>query len=135
VKFLGYTERVEEFLASADIFVLPSLYEPFGNALIEAMAAGLPSVALKPDMQKIRTASDEILENGVTGSFVSGEDSEELSRTLDRLAGDKELRRRLGIAAQVRCREKYSWQTCAHAYLSLVEDFRAKLASLEERAG
>jgi len=135
VKFLGYTEQVEEFLASADIFVLPSLYEPFGNALIEAMAAALPSVALKPDMQKIRTASDEILENGVTGSLVSGEDSAELSRTLDRLAGDKELRRRLGIAAQTRCREKYSWHTCAHAYLSLVEDFRTKLASLQERAG
>jgi glycosyltransferase involved in cell wall biosynthesis len=125
VKFLGYSDRVEECLASADIFVLPSVYEPFGNALVEGMAAGLPCVALRPDMQKVRTASDEILEHGETGYLVSSEQHEELSRTLDRLVRDQELRQRLGGAAQARCREKYSWQACARAYLSLAEDLRA----------
>jgi len=126
VKFLGYTERVEEFLVSADIFVLPSLYEPFGNALVEAMAAGLPCVALKPDSQRVRTASDEILEDGVTGHLVSSEQEQDLSRTLDLLVRNEELRKRLGVAAQSRCREKYSWDVCARAYLSLAEDFRAR---------
>ena len=130
VKFLGYTERVEEFLASADIFVLPSLYEPFGNALVEAMAAGLPCVALRPD-SRVRTASDEILENGITGHLVSSEPHEELSCTLDCLVRDVELRQRLGAAAQSRCREIYSWEMCARAYLSLAKDFRAKLRELE----
>jgi len=135
VKFLGYTERVEQFLASTDIFVLPSIYEPFGNALIEAMATGVPSVALKADMQKIRTASNEILENGVTGFLVSGDECEDLSRQLDNLVRHKELRLRLGEAAQEHCRKKYSWETCARAYLSLVEDLSANRRSLMERAG
>ena len=41
VRFIGKTNQVEEFFAAGDIFVFPSTYEPFGNALIEAMAAGL----------------------------------------------------------------------------------------------
>jgi glycosyltransferase involved in cell wall biosynthesis len=132
VRFVGFTDRVEEFLTAADIFVLPSLYEPFGNALVESMAAGIPSVALHPDEGRIRTASDEILEDGVTGYLVSGAGHEELSRTLDRLASDATLRRRLGAAAQVRCREKYNWRSCAQAYLSLVDRFREESKSFED---
>ena len=130
VKFLGYTERAEEYLAGADIFVLPSAYEPFGNALVEAMAAGLPCVALKPDMDKIRTASDEILQNGVTGYLVSDR-YQELSETLDNLVANAELRKRLGVAAQSRCREEYSWESCARTYLLLAEQLTEKLESTE----
>ena len=133
VKFLGYTERAEEYLAEADIFVLPSAYEPFGNALVEAMAAGLPCVALRPEMDKIRTASDEILQNGVTGYLVSDR-YEELSETLDSLVANAELRKRLGAAAQLRCRQEYSWESCARAYLSLAEDFGKTSISLQEHA-
>jgi glycosyltransferase involved in cell wall biosynthesis len=134
VKFVGYTERAEEYLAAADIFVLPSAYEPFGNALVEAMAAGLPCVALKPDMEKIRTASDEILQDGVTGCLVTGH-HEELGETLDHLVANAELRKRLGVAAQARCREEYSWESCARAYLSLAEDLGERSISLPEQAG
>lgn len=124
-RFLGHSDHVEEFLSAADIFVLPSVYEPFGNALVEAMAAGLPSVALKPDSQRVRTASDEILEEGVTGHLVASERHDEMSQTLDRLVQNAELRQRLGAAAQSQCRKKYSWDACARAYLSLAEDSRA----------
>src|SRR5215470_11656382 len=64
VRFIGKTDRVEEFFAAADIFVLPSTYEPFGNALVEAMAAGRPCVVLRPDGVQIRTASAEIIDDG-----------------------------------------------------------------------
>jgi glycosyltransferase involved in cell wall biosynthesis len=120
VRFIGRTDRVEEFLAASDIFVLPSTYEPFGNALLEAMASGLPCVALRPDHAAIRTASDEIIEDGETGSLVDPHDPGALAATLDRLAADPALRRRLGEAGRARCRSAYSWDGCAAGYLELL---------------
>ncbi len=44
VIFIGPTERVREFYAAADIFALPTIYDPFSNACLEAMASGLPVI-------------------------------------------------------------------------------------------
>lgn len=129
VRFLGYTQRVEEFLAASDIFVLPSTYEPFGNALLEAMAAGLPCVALRPDFKKVRTASPEIIVHDETGYLVDSQDPDDLSRTLDRLAGDPSLRRRIGETAQRYCRDTYSWHTCAQQYVELAAGLSCRLSS------
>jgi glycosyltransferase involved in cell wall biosynthesis len=119
VQFVGYTNRAEEFLAASDIFVLPSIYEPFGNSLVEAMAAGLPCVALKPGT-RVRTASDEILEDGSSGLLVSGDSPTELAAALDSLAISRELRLRIGRQGQVQCKAKYDWKACALRYLDLL---------------
>ena len=119
VRFVGYTNRVEEFLAAADIFVLPSIYEPFGNSLVEAMAAGLPCVALKPG-SRVRTASDEILEDGSSGLLVSEDSPAELAAALDSLVISRELRLRIGRAGQARCEASYDWKACALRYLDLL---------------
>ena len=39
--------EIEKFYASADLFILPSIYEPFGNANLEALATGLPVITTK----------------------------------------------------------------------------------------
>ncbi len=44
VRFLGTTQDVRPYYGSADVFVMPALYEPFGNVFMEAMACGLPIV-------------------------------------------------------------------------------------------
>jgi glycosyltransferase involved in cell wall biosynthesis len=119
VRFVGHSDRVHEFLAASDVFVLPSTYEPFGNALIEAMAAGLPCVALRPDGPTIRLATAEIMRDGATGFLVASGDPADMAARLDGLVRDGALRERFGAAGQARCRERYNWERCARGYLAL----------------
>jgi glycosyltransferase involved in cell wall biosynthesis len=128
VRFLGQIDRVEEYIAASDISVLPSTYEPFGNALLEAMAAGVPCIALEPDGSAIRTASDEIIEHGRTGLLVPGGAPGPLASALDELVGNPELRKTLGRRAQAVCRTRYSWDTCAAAYVDLLKTVGDRLA-------
>src|SRR4029077_14274009 len=97
----------------SDIFVLSSIFEPFGFALVEAMAAGLPCVALRPDFLKIRTAMAEHISDGQTGYLVDGTDPADLASKLDLLAADPETRKRMGEAGQIVCKTKYTWESCA----------------------
>ena len=120
IRFLGYSSEVEKILAAADIFVLPSVYEPFGNALIEAMAAGVACVALRPDLVKIKTASKEILTDNETGFLVAGDSPNELSAKLDLLVCNPDVRKRIGKAGQETCKDRYDWTKCAAQYLQLL---------------
>jgi glycosyltransferase involved in cell wall biosynthesis len=61
VRFVGRTDDVRPFLWSADAFVLPSHYEAFSAALLEAAAADLPLIATRI------SGSEEVLEDGVNG--------------------------------------------------------------------
>lgn len=98
----GRTTTPTRRLAAADLFVLPSRYEGFPNALLEAMAMGLPVVAADCD-----SGPREIIRDGVDGILVPPEDPEALSRAMLMLIRDHELRRRLGGAA-VSVRERFS---------------------------
>jgi glycosyltransferase involved in cell wall biosynthesis len=121
VRFMGHTTHVEEFLAASNIFVLPSSFEPFGNVLLEAMAAGLPCVALRPDFLKVRTAGAEHIRDGETGYLVDGDDPSDLANKLDLLVTEPLTRQRMGEAAQLLCKTKYSWENCAPKYIDLVQ--------------
>ena len=99
---------------------MPSVYEPFGNALLEAMAAGLPSIALRPGLANVRTAANEILNDLRTGFLVSGESPEELAQKLDLLVSNPQLRAEVGSAGQIVCRNKYNWSACASQYLDIL---------------
>jgi UDP-glucose:(heptosyl)LPS alpha-1,3-glucosyltransferase len=52
--------------AAADIFILPTIYDPFSNACLEALACGLPVITTRSN------GFSEIIENGVHGSIVEG---------------------------------------------------------------
>ena len=62
--FLGPRPDVERLYGAADVFVLPSWYEPFSNACLEAMASGLPVVTTTG------TGAAEVIEDGVNGFVV-----------------------------------------------------------------
>jgi glycosyltransferase involved in cell wall biosynthesis len=74
--FLGRRADVPRILASCDIAVLPSRAEGLPNAVLEYMAAGLPTVATRVG------GNEELVEDGVTGLLVSAEDASALSATL-----------------------------------------------------
>lgn len=64
VRFLGEVADLRPIYAAADIFILPSIYDPFSNACLEALASGLPVVTTRDN------GFSEIIENGVHGSVV-----------------------------------------------------------------
>ncbi len=64
VKFLGVVRDPISLLHAADIFILPTLYDPFSNACLEAMAAGLPVITTRGN------GFSEIMQDGVHGSII-----------------------------------------------------------------
>ncbi|MEY2544377.1 MAG: UDP-glucose:(heptosyl)LPS alpha,3-glucosyltransferase [Verrucomicrobiota bacterium] len=64
VRFLGEVTDLRPIYAAADIFILPSIYDPFSNACLEALASGLPVITTRDN------GFSEIIENGVHGSVV-----------------------------------------------------------------
>ncbi|MBF0528530.1 MAG: glycosyltransferase family 4 protein [Deltaproteobacteria bacterium] len=64
VRFLGPRSDTPRLYAAADVFVLPSWYEPFSNACLEAMASGLPVVTTK------ETGAAEVIGEGINGFLV-----------------------------------------------------------------
>lgn len=93
VHFVGQQEDVSPFLLAADLFVFPSWHENLSNALIEAMAHGLPVVATKVG------GNVEVLERG-GGLLVPAHDPPALARALSRLASDHDARNAMGQAAR-----------------------------------
>jgi glycosyltransferase involved in cell wall biosynthesis len=89
-------ERVPAVFASADVLVLPSLYEELGTVLVEAMHAGRPVVASRVD------GIPEVVEDGVTGLLVAPGDAGALAQAVDRVLGDDALARRLAANAMSR---------------------------------
>lgn len=80
--------------ASADLFLFPSLSETFGNVTLEAMASGLPLVAYDC------AAAGEILRHGHDGLLVPVHDAPAFTRAALQLAGDRLLRRAIGVQAR-----------------------------------
>ncbi len=87
----GRTQKPQSKLAECDLFVLSSRVEGFPNALVEAMAVGLPVIATDVG------AVTEIIRPGVDGTIVRPGDERVLAFAMDRLMGDGGLRREMGL--------------------------------------
>lgn len=64
IRFVGTTEKTSELLAAADVFLLPTIYDPFSNACLEAMAAGLPVITTRSN------GFSEVIEEGIEGDVL-----------------------------------------------------------------
>lgn len=95
VQFEGFRPDPHSYLQRASIFALPSRFEGMPNALLEAMAAGLPSVVSDASPGPL-----EMVRNGIEGLVVPSEDVPALARALERLMADPDLRLRCGSAAR-----------------------------------
>jgi glycosyltransferase involved in cell wall biosynthesis len=95
VELPGWTSAPEAALAHADVFVLPSRYEGFPNALLEAMAQGKACVSFDCE-----SGPREIIRDGVDGILVRTIHAEDLAAALTRVLSDTKLRRQLGENAR-----------------------------------
>lgn len=112
----GRTTDAAGVLRRSELFVLPSRYEGFPNALCEAMASGLPVIAFD-----CRSGPRTIVRDGVDGVLVPAEDVGLLSAAMARLVADPEGRRRMGARA-VEVTDRFSVQRVASLWEQLLLD-------------
>ena len=112
-RFTGHRDDVAARLADADLFVLPSRSEAFPNAVLEAMAAGLPVVASAVG------GILELIDSGRTGLLVPPGEPQPLADALCRLMEDPALAARLGDAGRDEARARYSFDRMVAAFESL----------------
>lgn len=131
-------EEVVALYSGAALFVCPSVYEPFGIINLEAMACHCPVVASRVG------GIPEVVLHGETGLLVDFEaapapsfeprDPERFSRDLaeaiDRLAGDPELRDRMGRAGRRRVEEHFSWTSIARRTVDLYAEVLARAGAM-----
>jgi UDP-glucose:(heptosyl)LPS alpha-1,3-glucosyltransferase len=114
VIFAGPVKGATEYYAAGDIFALPSVYEPFSNACLEAMAAGLPVVTTS------RNGVSEIIDDGLNGGVcLDPLNPEELAEKLTPFL-DAPKRAEAGRLARVEA-EKYPIEKNIEGFLALIE--------------
>jgi glycosyltransferase involved in cell wall biosynthesis len=113
IHFIGETKNVAEWLKACDLFVFPTRIEGFGNAIVEAMAAGLPVV-----VSKISGVTTDIVIDG-TGILVEGENAREFRDAIKKIICDSKFAKSLGAAAQKSVRERYPMDLVAEKYIRL----------------
>src|SRR5207237_5161057 len=101
--FLGHCDDVPARLREADLFVLPSRSEAFPNALLEAMAAGLPIVASAVG------GIPEMIDDARTGFLIPPRHPAALADRLCLLMADRGLSARLGAAARAEVHARSSF--------------------------
>ena len=114
-------EKIREVYSAADVFVCPSIYEPLGIVNLEAMACETAVVASRVG------GIPEVVVDGETGVLVDYDKTQpeaferNLAEAVNRVAGDKDLSRRLGHAGLSRARNDFSWETIAQDTVKIYE--------------
>jgi glycosyltransferase involved in cell wall biosynthesis len=102
VTFLGFRQDIPRVLRALDVFVMPSYEETFGNCLVEAMLSGLPCVTTDAG------GAPELVEGGKVGLLAEPKSVESLSRALQMLLENPDLRRDLGAKARESARRRFN---------------------------
>ena len=113
VEFCGQVDDPFPLLRQSDVFVLPSMSEGMSNALLEAMAHGLPCVV--SDI----AGNNEVIQHEQNGLLVRVNDEQDLACAIVRLAADQALRARLGQEALRAVENGYSIGSVTDRYVDL----------------
>ena len=121
VNFLGAIDHDELpiYLSAADVFVMPSAYETFGIAALEASACNLPVIA--PQVGGLKS----VVKHGQTGFLSINKSPESLMHYLEILLKNKPLRELFGVNSRLHAMN-YSWGKSSEDLISVFEDVLSK---------
>jgi glycosyltransferase involved in cell wall biosynthesis len=128
VVFTGLRRDVASVLPVMDLFVCPSLYEGFGIAIVEAMAAGRPVVASNTG------GISEIVADGDTGLLVPPGNPTALAEAIASLLSDPARARAMGARGRQRVRERFLVETAVQRHQKLYESLLARHAEQSRHA-
>ena len=114
-------EELHRLYAECDALVCPSRFESFGLTLLEAMMFSKPVIAVKAGGMQY------IVEDGASGRLVPPDDAAALAGTIQALAEDAELRRRMGLRARELYEERFSQERMVEGVVAF---YRRLLASV-----
>ncbi|GAC1388732.1 MAG: glycosyltransferase family 4 protein [Ktedonobacteraceae bacterium] len=115
VEFAGLQSDVVMQLHRANIAILPSRWEGMPNAVLEAMACGIPCIATRV------SGSEDIIQPGVNGLLVEVEDYEAMAKALLTLLNDPALTQKYGQAARTTVEQRYSIEHITNIYIELYQ--------------
>ena len=114
--FTGFVPDISEYYAASDLFVFPTLYEPFGLVITEALASGLPVI-----VSEFAGATD-IMNDGCEGLLLKDPTNpKEIAEKVNVLVEDENLRKQMSRNAR-KTVEKYSWDEVARKILEIYEE-------------
>ena len=119
VKFTGFLNAPKEVLEASDIFVYYSIHDNFPNAILEAMASGLPVVTNNVG------AVHEIIKSGKNG-YVAEYDEEYMGFLLG-LLNNYKLRVKIGQNGRKTVEEKFDWNNVIDDYIFIYDDIITKI--------
>lgn len=112
VVFVDFTEHIQFYYQAADLFVLSSAWEGFGNVIVEALAFGLPVVSTKCDF-----GPDEILQGGQFGKLVDVNDSLQMTKEIESLILNNPFKKQDLIKRS----QAFSEEVIGEQYLQLIK--------------
>jgi glycosyltransferase involved in cell wall biosynthesis len=127
VTFCGAATELRPIFAASDVFVMPSLIEGMSNAILEAMAAGLPVVATRVG------GNVDVIIDGQSGLLVEAASPRALADAMAQLASDPSRRATLGSAARARVESHYSLESVGEEFRQLL--LRGDALAQSARAG
>ena len=118
INFIGLLTptQVRQKLLDIDVLLLSSTFEGTPHAVLEAMQAGVV-----PILSRIPGATEDIIDHGVSGFLCDTNDSSQYVAALTKLNADRQLLRRMSLAARTAAISRYSASSMAQRYLELIE--------------
>ncbi|HEX2112350.1 MAG TPA: glycosyltransferase [Gaiellaceae bacterium] len=120
IEFAGHVEDPAPYLAVMDVLVNASIGEPFGIVLLEAMAAGVPVVAVDAG------GPVEIVEAGRSGLLIASGTPTEIADAVERILTDEELARRLRASGRARVQRLFTARRMAERLQAALEGVAAR---------
>ncbi len=109
------SRQMPEWYGAADFFVLPTYHEGLPNAVLEAMASGVPVISTRVG------GIPEVITTGETGLLVAPKNTSELTGAMDFVLKNGATAKRMATLAQKAIKEKFTWETNAQKMISMYE--------------
>tara|TARA_A100001388_G_scaffold270483_1_gene248022 strand:- start:422 stop:1576 length:1155 start_codon:yes stop_codon:yes gene_type:complete len=116
IKFLGFRDDIPEILLAMDGYICASHTEGFSNAILEAMASGLPIVATKVG------GNSEIIKNKKNGLLVKSKDINAITRAMIKIMEDSHLSQKLSKDALKTVNQKYNTKKMVKSYIDVYKE-------------